>query len=71
MTRTVSATTWIRASVWSTIAECNGSGVPAGFCDCSGNTEDVIGVCGGNCVLDADGDGICDLDDGNERYVRR
>lgn len=41
---------------------CNGPGIPEGKCDCFGNEEDEIGVCGGNCVSDTDGDGICDLD---------
>ena len=45
---------------------CEGSNVngtyPNGDCDCYGNQSDAIGVCGGNCVLDADSDGICDLD---------
>ena len=45
---------------------CGGSGIPAGDCDCFGHQADVIGVCGGNCVSDSDGDGICDVDvDGN------
>ena len=45
---------------------CAGTGIPVGHCDCFGNTEDILGECGGNCVTDADGDGICDLDaDGN------
>ena len=37
--------------------------IPAGDCDCDGNQLDVLGVCGGDCVADADGDGICDVDD--------
>ena len=41
---------------------CGGSGIPAGDCDCFGNELDALGVCGGGCVLDADGDGICDVD---------
>ena len=48
---------------------CNGPGAiyacgcemtPAGDCDCNGNQLDALGVCGGNCLSDADGDGICD-----------
>ena len=48
---------------------CNGPGaiyacgcemIPAGDCDCNGNQLDALGVCGGNCLSDADGDGICD-----------
>ena len=45
---------------------CDGTGIPAGDCDCYGNELDVLGNCGGNCLADTDGDGICDLDaDGN------
>jgi len=45
---------------------CDGSGIPAGDCDCFGNTTDALGDCGGRCVTDADTDGICDVDiDGN------
>ena len=36
-----------------------------GACDCDGNTLDALNVCGGTCLEDADGDGICD-DDGDE-----
>ena len=48
---------------------CNGPGaiyacgcelMPAGDCDCNGNQLDALGVCGGNCLSDADGDGICE-----------
>ena len=42
---------------------CNGPGVPAGYCDCSGSVTDVLGVCGGDCYSDIDGDGICDDED--------
>ena len=45
------------------VYECGCTNIPAGDCDCSGNQLDVLGVCGGDCVADADGDGICDLDD--------
>ena len=45
---------------------CNGTGIPADACDCNGNVEDALFECGGNCLEDSDGDGICDLDsDGN------
>jgi hypothetical protein len=33
--------------------------VPVGYCDCNGNTLDVLGVCGGGCEADNDNDGIC------------
>ena len=37
--------------------------IPAGDCDCGGNQLDVLSVCGGDCVADADGDGVCDVGD--------
>ena len=42
------------------IYECGCADIPDGDCDCDGNQFDVIGVCGGDCTADADGDGICD-----------
>ena len=42
------------------IYECGCSDIPAGDCDCDGNQEDALGVCGGDCAADADADGICD-----------
>ena len=48
---------------------CNGPGavygcgceeLVAGTCDCDGNVEDALGVCGGNCPSDDDDNGICD-----------
>ena len=51
---------------------CNGPGavyacgcdpVPAGDCDCEGNTVDAVGTCGGTCESDTDGDGVCDTDE--------
>ena len=42
------------------IYECGCSDIPEGDCDCEGNQLDAIGVCGGDCLEDADGDGICD-----------
>jgi hypothetical protein len=41
---------------------CDGGGIPAGHCNCFGDTLDALGVCGGPCLVDADGDMICDLD---------
>ena len=32
-------------------------------CDCDGNTVDALGVCGGDCASDANGNGICDSDE--------
>ncbi|MCH1574973.1 MAG: hypothetical protein L7S67_01740, partial [Flavobacteriales bacterium] len=40
--------------------ECGGDGIPSGDCDCDGNQEDVLGICGGDCSADDDADGICD-----------
>ena len=42
------------------IYECGCADIPAGDCDCNGNTLDVLGECGGTCTADADADGICD-----------
>ena len=42
------------------IYECGCSDIPQGDCDCEGNQLDAIGVCGGDCLEDADGDGVCD-----------
>ena len=41
---------------------CGGSGIAAGDCDCDGNQLDALGVCGGTCPTDLNGDGICDTD---------
>ena len=46
------------------IYECGCSDIPAGVCDCEGNKLDALGICGGDCADDADGDGICDDVDG-------
>ena len=45
------------------VNECGCTGIPEGDCDCDGNQVDVLGVCGGDCVADTDGDGVCDTDD--------
>ena len=45
------------------IFDCDCSGIPAGDCDCDGNQLDALGVCGGDCAADLDGDGICDDED--------
>jgi len=51
---------------------CNGEGaiytcgcqeIPEGDCDCDGNQLDALGVCGGLCEGDDDGDGICNSDE--------
>ena len=40
--------------------QCGCANIPQGDCDCNGNQLDALGICGGGCVSDADGDGICD-----------
>ena len=40
--------------------ECGCYDIPEGDCDCLGSQEDAIGVCGGDCEADEDGDGVCD-----------
>lgn len=42
---------------------CGGNGIPAGACDCAGNTVDAVGVCGGSCAADVDNDDVCDTVD--------
>ncbi|MGB0149968.1 MAG: hypothetical protein ACPF87_03655, partial [Flavobacteriales bacterium] len=42
------------------IYDCGCTDIPNGDCDCSGNQLDALGVCGGDCLADADADGICD-----------
>ena len=42
------------------IYECGCADIPEGDCDCDGNQFDALGVCGGECLLDEDDDGICD-----------
>ena len=43
--------------------ECGDIGIPAGHCDCNSSVADILGVCGGTCLNDIDGDGICDDED--------
>ena len=45
------------------IYECGCSDIPAGDCDCDGNQLDALGVCGGDCEEDANGNGLCDADE--------
>ncbi len=42
------------------IYDCGCTDIPESDCDCDGNQADAIGVCGGDCEADADGNGICD-----------
>ena len=41
------------------IYECGCTDIPEGDCDCNGNQLDAVGVCGGDCLEDLDGDGVC------------
>lgn len=45
------------------IYECGCSDIPEGDCDCEGDQLDVIGVCGGDCEVDSDMDGVCDTEE--------
>lgn len=47
------------------IYECGCADIPEGDCDCNGNQLDALGVCGGPCLADLDGDGICDNQQAN------
>ena len=42
------------------IYDCGCADIPEGDCDCDGNQLDALGVCGGNCAADANGNGVCD-----------
>ena len=42
------------------IYECGCDDISGGDCDCNGNQLDALGVCGGTCSADVDGDGVCD-----------
>jgi len=42
------------------IFSCGCSTIPVGACDCDGNQLDALGICGGECSYDLDGDMICD-----------
>jgi hypothetical protein len=39
---------------------CGGDGIPEGDCDCEGNQLDALGICGGDCEDDYNGNGVCD-----------
>ena len=43
------------------IRACGCTDIPEGACDCDGNTLDAVGVCGGTCEGDSNGNGICDI----------
>jgi hypothetical protein len=42
------------------IYDCGCYDIPDDECDCFGNALDAVGVCGGDCEADIDGDGVCD-----------
>ena len=44
------------------IYECGCTTLDEEFCNCNGDTLDAIGVCGGSCLIDLNGDGVCDND---------
>ena len=39
---------------------CSCGDIPEGDCDCDGNQLDALGICGGWCEADANGNGVCD-----------
>ena len=45
------------------VYECGCNDIPDGDCDCDGSQLDALGDCGGDCIEDLDGDGVCDVDD--------
>ena len=45
------------------INTCGCSGIPPGDCDCNGNEYDALGVCGGGCSADLNGNGVCDSEE--------
>ncbi len=48
------------------VFDCGCNDMPEGDCDCDGNQMDALEVCGGDCQMDADSDGICD-DNGEDQ----
>ena len=42
------------------VYECGCFDVNPGECDCNGSTQDVLGICGGDCAEDDDNNGVCD-----------
>ncbi|HIE69598.1 MAG TPA: hypothetical protein EYP98_05215, partial [Planctomycetes bacterium] len=40
--------------------DCGGDGIAPGACNCAGDVDDALGVCGGDCAADANDNGICD-----------
>jgi hypothetical protein len=46
--------------------DCLNRSVTPHTCDCAGNELDAINICGGDCQVDNDGDGICDDHGGDD-----
>ena len=42
------------------VYDCGCTSIPPGDCDCNGNQTDALGLCGGDCITDDNGNGICD-----------
>ena len=42
------------------IYACGCTEIPEGDCDCQGNQLDALGGCGGDCLADENGNGVCD-----------
>ena len=40
---------------------CGGDGIAEGACDCNGNGPEAGYDCDGNCIADANNDGLCDI----------
>ena len=45
------------------VYDCGCSSIPEGECDCDGNIDDVVGVCGGTCEADVNLNSICDTEE--------
>ena len=67
-----SATTKTSVGTVDVCGVCNGPGdmfncgcdmMPMGDCDCDGNQLDAVGVCGGDCQEDWNGNGVCDTEE--------
>ena len=57
---------WSIRCVWRLVRriyQCGCFDIPADDCDCEGNQLDVVGVCGGDCAIDNDENGICDTEE--------
>ena len=45
------------------VYECGCADIPEGDCDCDGNENDALGVCGGTCEADDNENGLCDANE--------